>query len=127
MQRSGSANDTRLASKCTLGIGGHVRQQDLGSGDIAQWGQREFEEEVAYTGDVTITPLGVLNDDSNAVGRVHIGVVYLLRGNSHAISIRSELQSGQLMTKNECEARFDAMETWSQIVFTALVEQKVIV
>lgn len=120
MQRSGKANETRLASKYTLGIGGHVRQRDLQEGDIAQWGKREFAEEVYYDGNLSITPLGVLNDDSNAVGRVHIGVVYLLRGDSPNISIRSELQGGELLTLAQCAQKHESMETWSALVFNQL-------
>lgn len=119
MQRSGSANESRLASKFTLGIGGHVRNEDL-EGTIAQWGKREFHEEVNYTGTVSISPLGILNDDSNAVGRVHIGVVYLLHGDSGDISIKSELQSGEMASLEACTAVYDRMERWSQLVFDTL-------
>jgi len=120
MQRKASATEQRLANKYSLGIGGHVHEQDLINGDIAQWGQREFYEEVFYKGKVNIAPLGILNDESNAVGRVHMGVVYLLHGDSPEISIRSELKHGALYTREECEQYYGHMESWSQMVFDAL-------
>lgn len=121
MQRSAKAGETRLASKYTLGIGGHVRKTDLEGGDIAAWGMREFEEEVAYEGDMSLVPLGLLNDDSDAVGRVHLGVVYLVCGQSEQIAIKSELQSGVLATREECDSVHARMEGWSAMVYDALV------
>ena len=93
MQRKATSTDQRLKNKYSLGIGGHMREEDLRNGDsIFDWGKREFHEEIAYAGNLTITPLGVLNDDSNAVGQVHLGLVLLLEGDSNQIKVRSELR-----------------------------------
>jgi len=62
----------------------------------------------------------VLNDDSNDVGKVHIGFVYLLKGDKPDICVKQELQSGTLLTLQECEEYYDAMENWTQIVFDFL-------
>lgn len=124
MQRKSSSTEQRLANKYTLGIGGHLREEDMEGNSIISWAQREFQEEIAYTGTVTITPLGLLNDDSNDVGRVHAGFVFLLEGNSDAIEIKSELQSGKLMTLEACKEKYAAMETWSQYVLDYLLELK---
>lgn len=121
MQRHKKASEQRLQSKFSLGIGGHIRQEDIQGTDIFGWAQREFYEEVNYAGNLKITPLGVLNDDSNAVGQVHIGFVLLVQGDSADISVKSELQSGEMLTKKECELFFDRMETWSQLLQPALV------
>lgn len=120
MERHKKASETRLQSKITLGIGGHVRQEDLEGASLFDWAKREFHEEVNYSGNLSITPLGILNDDSDAVGRVHVGFVLLLKGDSPNISVKSELASGRLASKDECWAVKDRMETWSQIVFEKL-------
>lgn len=121
MQRQSQASEQRLKNKYSLGIGGHIRQEDLiDSASIFDWAKREFHEEVEYRGHLTIKPLGVLNDDSNDVGKVHIGLVLLLEGDSPAIRVKSELKSGILLTHKECTAYFDAMENWSQLVFKEL-------
>ena len=120
MQRHKKASEKRLQSKLTLGIGGHIRQEDIQGDSIFDWAKREFHEEVLYNGDVTIKPLGILNDDSNEVGQVHIGFVLLLHGNSDQISIKSELASGRLMTLHECRTQKECMETWSQLVLDFL-------
>lgn len=120
MQRQAKATETRLQSKYTLGIGGHIRQEDIQGTDIHSWARREFDEEVTYTGDYTIEPLGLLNDDTNDVGRVHIGFVFLLHGNSADINVQSELKSGTLLTIAECDGMYDSMESWTQIAFNYL-------
>ncbi len=87
---------------------------------LFDWARREFHEEVDYKGSFAIKPLGILNDDSNEVGQVHVGFVFLLEGDSDAISVKSELKSGKLMTKKECSAAQDRMETWSQMILEQL-------
>ncbi len=122
MERHKKASETRLASKLTLGIGGHIRKEDMESANIFDWAKREFHEEVNYQGDLTITPLGVLNDDTNDVGKVHVGFVFLLEGDSNNISVKSELASGSLVTLDECKVLQDRMETWSKLTLNSLLE-----
>jgi len=120
MQRQSQASESRLASKYSLGIGGHLRKEDLEGSNFFEWAQREFHEEIDYKGKLEIEPLGVLNDDSNEVGQVHIGFVLLLRGNSSDIKVKSELAGGQLLSLTQCKSRYAAMETWTQLVFDFL-------
>lgn len=116
MQRHAQASEARLQSKFSLGIGGHIRQKDMQNDDIYAWAKREFCEEVTYSGSLQVEPIGILNDDSNDVGKVHIGFVFLLRGDSADISVKSELASGTLVTLEECDFFKSNMESWSQIV-----------
>ena len=116
MQRKAQASEQRLQSKLSLGIGGHIRAEDLAHNDMSLWAQREFDEEVSYKGSYTIEPIGLLNDDSNEVGKVHAGLVFLLHGDSDAIAIRSEHKSGILVDLPTCCEQYPLMETWSQIV-----------
>ena len=120
MQRKAKASETRLKSKYSLGIGGHIRQEDMQERDIASWARREFREEVDYSGNFEVHFLGVLNDDSNSVGKVHVGFVYLLEGDSGCISVKEELESGTLLTLDECVLFYDGMEEWTKIVFDFL-------
>ena len=122
MQRKKTASEQRLANKYSMGIGGHVRQEDIQNKNIFDWAKREFEEEVNYTGSLQFENLGVLNDDSSEVGKVHLGMVILVTGDSDNISIKDEHKSGQLLTLKECQNLFDTMETWSQISLKLLQE-----
>jgi predicted NUDIX family phosphoesterase len=121
MQRRSNSSEKRLSNKFTLGIGGHVRRQDMHNESIFNWAQREFEEEVFYRGLLTIQPLGILNDDSNEVGKVHIGLVLLLHGEHGDIRIKSELASGSLVPLKVCKEYADRMESWSNIILHYLV------
>lgn len=123
MQRQAKASETRLQNKFSLGIGGHINEIDLVDDNIFSWAHREFHEEVAYAGTYDIEPLGILNDDSNPVGQVHVGFVYLLHGDSADIEIKSEHKSGVMLTLDECLEKYDSMETWSQIVIDFLKQR----
>ncbi len=126
MQRKASASETRLQSKYSLGIGGHMRLEDFQQGpDLFSWARREFEEEVAYTGNLEILPIGVLNDDSNSVGQVHLGLVLLLSGDCADISVKSELKNGQLLSMIECFDYVHKMETWSQMMFMEILKKSI--
>lgn len=122
MQRKSTSSEQRLKNKYSLGIGGHMRQEDMDEGaTIFDWAKREFKEEIDYTGRFSIKTLGVLNDDSNLVGQVHLGLVLLLEGTNADIKVRSELKSGKLVTPIECLDFYQDLESWSQIVFDALL------
>jgi predicted NUDIX family phosphoesterase len=120
MQRSNKSSEKRLADKYTLGIGGHLQADDVKTNDLIEWGKREFNEEIQYESNLSYEVLGILNDDSNDVGKVHIGIVICATGDSDEISIRSELAMGTLVNLETCIAHFNKLETWSQYVVTFL-------
>jgi len=120
MQRKKTAGEQRLASLYSIGIGGHIRKEDMTDDSIYTWAKREFEEEVNYSGDLEIHNLGVLNDDTTEVGEVHLGLLLLLKGNSGNISIKDEHKSGSLMTLEECRSMIDSFEPWSKFALEAL-------
>jgi len=120
MQRKKTASETRLKNKHSLGIGGHIREEDMDGATLIDWAQREFHEEVAYTGGLSITALGLINDDSNDVGQVHIGFAFLLQGDSPNIAIKSELKEGKLLTLDAMQPLYNSMEHWSQLIVNFL-------
>ncbi len=126
MQRRAQSSEQRLKNKYSLGIGGHMRHEDMeNAATIFDWAKREFHEEIAYQDPFSITTLGILNDDSNPVGRVHLGLVLLLEGTTKNIQIRSELKSGNLLTVEDCLEFYPDMESWSQIIFDAVLREKI--
>lgn len=120
MQRRSDSSEARLRNKLTLGIGGHIRQEDMGEDSLFAWAMREFHEEVEYAGNLKVKPLGIVNDDSDDVGKVHIGFALLLVGDSPEISVKSELKSGELVSYLECISMKEDMESWSQFVIDFL-------
>lgn len=122
MQRKSTASEQRLANKLSIGIGGHMRQEDMAGGSLIAWAQRELHEEVELHDPYRIEVLGMLNDDRDAVGQVHVGLVLLLLGTSERIAIRSELKSGKLMSLSECMEQITLFESWSQLVLAELAQ-----
>ena len=124
MKRKNTSSETRLKNKYSLGIGGHIREEDMKKSSIIDWAKREFEEEVKYNASYKVIPVGLLNDERNDVGKVHVGFVFLLKGNSAKIAIRDEHIEGDLMSMDECKLLYNQMESWSQIVFDFLKEEQ---
>ncbi|MBI3341847.1 dCTP deaminase [Candidatus Curtissbacteria bacterium] len=120
MQRNAGHTDKRLASNFSLGIGGHINRRDIKSGNIASWAKREFEEEADYKGRMKTTFVGLLNDDTNDVGRVHLGLVIKIEGASDQINVRDEHQSGTMVSFEQLGRSYKQMETWSQIIYDYL-------
>lgn len=120
MQRRTQASEQRLQGRLSLGIGGHINPEDLAGASIIDWSRREFMEEVAYEGTFSVEPFGIINDDSNEVGKVHLGFVFLLHGDSARIAPKEEFKDGFLMTLEECYAQYERMEPWSQMIIDAL-------
>ena len=132
MQRRGDHSDRRLANKFSIGIGGHINLKDIkgSKGDkgvkgvnIMDWASREFEEEVDYAGKYKAEFLGLINDDTNDVGLVHVGLIIRILGDSNNISIRDEHKLGKLESLSNVGLHYRHMETWSQIVYDFLKGQ----
>ena len=120
MQRTSVASEQRLKDKFLLGVGGHLRQEDMVKPDIATWAHRELHEEIAYDGAYTMKPLGIINDERDMVGQVHIGFVFLVHAQEATFSVKSELKQGRLVTREEIVPFYDRLESWSQMVFDYL-------
>lgn len=121
-RRLKASTEKRLRQQYSLGIGGHINPGDLVNGDPIEDGmRREWEEEVAYEGDFEARLLGLLNDDSSPVSKVHLGVVFVVEGDRPDISIREvDKLAGELLTLEEMRIHYLAMESWSQIVYDRL-------
>lgn len=116
--------ERRLRRQYSLGVGGHINPGDLeGGGDpILDGMRREWKEEVVYEGRFNAELLGLLNDESAPVSKVHLGVVFLIEGDTPNISIRETTKlAGELLTLAEMRIYYLGMESWSQIVYDRLV------
>jgi predicted NUDIX family phosphoesterase len=118
-----ASSERRLRKQYSLGVGGHINPTDLLSGDpIADGLKREWEEEVAYDGHFDAQLLGLLNEESAPVSKVHLGVVFLVEGDTPNISIRETKKlGGELLTLEEMRTLYLQMESWSQLVYDRLV------
>lgn len=121
-RRLKASSEKRLRQQYSLGVGGHINPEDLHGGDpLLEGMRREWEEEVVYEGDFDAHLLGLINEESAPVSRVHLGVVFLVDGTSPDIAIReTDKLSGELLTLEEMRIYFLGMESWSQIVYEEL-------
>lgn len=80
VERLPSQGESRLHGRLSIGIGGHVEPIDGPvDGIVARATRRELREELHLPPGVTANLSGVLNDDSDAVGSVHVGLVHVVR------------------------------------------------
>lgn len=121
-QRSAAGGEARLHGLFSIGVGGHINRSDVaGARDLVAAGlRRELEEELVIGGAWRARLVGVLNDDSNAVGRVHFGLVHVVEVDSPDVAVReSEALSGRLAALEDVLAVRDRMETWSRLILDA--------
>lgn len=124
MQRSNKASESRLASKLSLGIGGHLQEKDMQETNLFDWAEREFMEEVEFTGNIEPQFIGIINDESNAVGQVHAGLFWLVKASSPNIKVKEELKSGKLVSLEYCKEQYKHLESWSQMIIDHLITIK---
>jgi len=131
VQRLAGQTEKRLHNKYSIGIGGHINPVISSEGkevtaipDIIKSGlERELHEELQVTASYQYKLAGYLNDDSNSVGQVHLGLVYqVLVDDAQGVSVlEKDLMVGKFETISEIEKQFSLLETWSQIVFKDFV------
>ena len=117
-----ASSEKRLRKQYSLGVGGHINPGDLEAGDpILDGLKREWQEEVVYEGKFEARLLGLLNDESSPVSKVHLGVVFLVDGDSPDIAIRETAKlAGEMLTLEEMRIYYLGMESWSQMVYDRL-------
>ncbi len=81
LERLSAQSEHRLHRRLSIGVGGHVNPVDAPlEGAVARGLLRELHEELRLPRDCGEPRfLGLINDDSNAVGRVHVGLAFVLR------------------------------------------------
>ncbi|HEY1582932.1 MAG TPA: hypothetical protein VGF73_07530 [Chthoniobacterales bacterium] len=124
--RGKKAGEQRLVAKGSIGIGGHMNDEDE---SLFAWDEqayragveREVNEEVQIDSPFEDRIVALLNDDTTEVGRVHLGVVHIFRLTEEKVQKREAMITNlSFLTKAELEARRENLETWSQICLDQL-------
>jgi predicted NUDIX family phosphoesterase len=124
MKRTRAGGDARLHDLYSVGVGGHMNP---GDGGILGCLAREWHEELVADFTPDFVFVGLLNDDTVAVGVHHLGVVYLADAAGRAVSIRETHKlSGAFEEMDAVRAAYDRMETWSQLVLDALTDRELL-
>lgn len=118
MRRTRAGGDERLHDRWSIGVGGHLNPGDA---DVEGCLRREWAEELVAGFVPDFAPVGLLNDDTTAVGAVHLGFVYLADAAGRPVTIRETHKlTGAFVATSEVAAARDDMETWSRLVFDDL-------
>lgn len=122
--RGTGQGEGRLHKKRSVGIGGHISTLDVCDGQPCPYEvgmRRELDEEVVIRAPYTAHRVGLINDDTTEVGRVHLGVVYRFDVERPEVESREQdiLESG-FRPVSEILADLSSFETWSQLCMKAL-------
>ena len=83
--------------------------------------KREWAEEIEAEFEPDFRPIGLLNDDENAVGAVHLGLVFAADAGGRPVEIREKHKlEGAFASIDEVEQVADKLETWSALLFDFL-------
>jgi predicted NUDIX family phosphoesterase len=119
-QRTTRQAEARLHNKFSIGQGGHINHLDMrGPRPILNGLNREIAEEFKLDEIIDCQPLGLINDNSTEVGKVHLGLAYLVRVGTPSLEVlETGLHVARWVAFNELGAFYPRMESWSQILMT---------
>ena len=121
MHRTDAGGDPRLHGKASIGVGGHLNPVDEGDDALMAGLSREWAEELETAWEPEFRLIGLLNDDSNPVGSVHLGVVFEVDAAGRAVDVREhDKLVGAFADADGLAASWDRLETWSLLVAEAL-------
>lgn len=124
-ERLSGGGESRLHGQSSIGVGGHMNDV-LGAESINEVlrinAQRELEEEVGLPDHKSqnLAYIGFINDDTNEVGEVHLGVVFKIKVSSIDVEAK---ETNTLRIKWVDQSKidnYDEFETWSSLILEAL-------
>ena len=128
LRRLARGGESRLFDKLSIGVGGHVEPEDLparGSRRAAldAGARRELFEELQLEEEPTLHQVGLVNDDSNPVGAVHLGLVQVARARGDVRVLETDRLEGSFVALDELRRlRADGanLESWSALLVDRL-------
>ena len=122
--------ESRLVGNRSIGIGGHINPADdlpLFSSDFRETYraavEREVAEEVLVDAGHAERIVALLNDDSTAVGRVHLGIVHVWSLDRPAVRKREQVITQMaFLGKEELQRERDSLESWSRMCLDHIPE-----
>lgn len=117
-RRGKGGQETRLHGLCSVGVGGHISEEDHGLFSTGQGYQdgmrRELQEEVDIT-EFNEAAVAVINDDSTEVGYVHFGVVHVMHvADKSIVGRRSGIVAPEFVPISDAVKDPSGYESWSR-------------
>jgi predicted NUDIX family phosphoesterase len=126
-ERLEGGGEAKLHGKLSLGAGGHMNFEPEAHNfnEVIKLNlERELEEELDISHEVTPQMIGLINDDSTPVSKVHVAILVILDLPADAtVSVRETDQlKGDFVTLAELNepSVFERLEDWSKIVVQTL-------
>ena len=121
MRRTAIGGDARLHGRSSIGVGGHLNPVDHGEDPLMAGLRREWDEELETDWNPEFELIGLLNDDSDPVGSVHLGVVFSVDAADRPVTVReADKLTGEFVTPRQLREEWDRLETWSRLAAGAL-------
>jgi predicted NUDIX family phosphoesterase len=127
LKRLTGQTEKRLHNKYSLGIGGHINPDSSLTGEniVIKGLYKELNEEVSVDDPADLNFIGIINDESNSVSKVHLGLLYELQAKSSGYRVlETGKMTAQWVTEHELREVYDGLETWSQIVYDHYIMKK---
>lgn len=132
LRRLPKGGEARLHHKLSIGVGGHINPEDAASANgparaqvLEAGSRREIAEELWVSGATTLRRVGILNDDSNPVGAVHVGLVQTLHVEGEVRVREEDALEGRFVTAAELRRLLHEganFESWSALLVRRLDE-----
>ena len=121
-RRLNAGGEARLHGKLSLGVGGHIERvdDDTSEGILMRALEREVAEEIAVENIVSLTPLGVINENGDEVSRVHLGFLFRMEVTGDVAVRETEKLEGQWLKLSELHDYDAQFEGWSRIAAEAI-------
>ena len=122
-RRLNRGGESRLHGLMSLGVGGHINEIDRDHGEwLMNCLRREIEEEIDIADFGELTLRGLINDNSNGVGSVHLGFFFTLTTAGDVFVRETEKLAGGFVPIASLHGELAGMETWSRIITPELTE-----
>lgn len=128
-ERLQGGGESRLHGKLAMGAGGHMNPLSDTEDEpfikvLEENTKRELEEELEINRKIEIKPIGLINDDSDDTGKVHMGILGIIDLDVEATVAVKEVEqlAGHWMTLDVLKSKevYDRLENWGKIVVDML-------
>lgn len=122
--RGESGDEQRLHAKMSVGFGGHIELrpewvQSFKPESLFDEATRELQEELVMDEYPEPVCIGIINDESDSVGSVHIGLVFLVEAVNNMV-IAGEDSQKEIVFRDLLDIDTSVCEGWTALLVEAL-------
>ena len=121
-KRLSRGGEARLHNLVSIGFGGHINPSDSHDDPLMDGLRRELREEVLIERPGGLRFLGIINDDTNDVGRVHLGLLFTIDAEGDVAVLETEKLEGFWIEADELQYHSEKMEDWSRMAAGVIME-----